>query len=118
MRSKWIWASAALIASTMSAQAGFFTGNDLYDFCTSSPPFARGYIMGVTDLNDLNIGVRDQSGQVVVPQKFICIPSGAIAQQATDIACKYLADHPEGRQLSAPIRIIDALVAAWPCAQK
>ncbi|WP_369333055.1 Rap1a/Tai family immunity protein [Mesorhizobium carmichaelinearum] len=55
------------------------------------------------------MGVIDQAtGQPVVPKKFICIPDGVVAQQATDIACKYLEDHPETRQSPAPILVYQA----------
>ncbi|QKD03497.1 hypothetical protein EB235_20010 [Mesorhizobium loti R88b] len=108
-----------LVASTISAQAGFFTGNELHNLCTSSPGFAQGYVIGVADLTDLNVGVIDQAtGKPVVPNKFICIPEGVVAQQVTDIACKYLEDHPENRQSPAPILVYQALLAAWRCPQQ
>lgn len=112
----WPLTGALLMCTSVSAQAGFFTGNEIYDFCTTSPPFARGYILGVTDMNDINFGVIDLStGKPVVPERFICIPSGAVAQQAMDIACRYLGDHPERRQMAAPILIYEALLEAWRC---
>ncbi|BCH10438.1 hypothetical protein MesoLj131c_46960 [Mesorhizobium sp. 131-3-5] len=105
-------------ASTISAEAGFFSGNELHDLCASSPGFAQGYVLGVADLVDLNVGVLDQvTGQPVIPKKFICIPGGVVAQQAADIACKYLSDHPENRQSAAPILVYQALLEAWRCAQ-
>jgi hypothetical protein len=111
--------AALLVCTSVSARAGFFTGNEIYDFCTASPPFARGYILGVADLNDVNFGIIDPStGKPVVPERYICIPSGAVAQQAMDIARKYLGDHPESRQQSAPKLIYQALLEAWRCAGK
>lgn len=71
---KWRWAVFPLMCSTITAQANFFSGNDLHDFCTGSPLFARGYIMGVADLNDLNLGGVDLSGQTFLQRKFICVP--------------------------------------------
>ncbi|MFK0690391.1 hypothetical protein ACFX5Q_19615 [Mesorhizobium sp. IMUNJ 23033] len=82
---KWRWAVFPLMCSTITAQANFFSGNDLHDFCTGSPLFARGYIMGVADLNDLNLGGVDLSGQTFLQRKFICVPQGVTGQQAGDV---------------------------------
>lgn len=117
MRRRSRWAAALLMCSTITAQANFLSGNDLHDFCTGSVPFARGYIMGVADLNDLNLGGVDLSGQTFVQRQFICVPQGVTGQQAGDVVCKYLVDHPEERQNPAALLVYKALLAAWRCPQ-
>ncbi|MGX5846913.1 Rap1a/Tai family immunity protein [Mesorhizobium sp. PL10] len=112
-------AAAALLLSTFwtgTANANFFSGNQLHDFCTSSPAYARGYILGAVDMNGINLGVIDQAtGQSVIGKKFICIPTGAMDSQVGDLACRYLAAHPEDRQLPAPILIYRSLLEVWKC---
>jgi len=110
-----LWIAVALHASTLTAYASFFDGNGLHNLCKTSRAFANGYITGATDFNDMNMAAIGEDGKVVVPKKFICIPPGTIVEQVTDVACKYLLDHPEERQLPAPVLVYKALLQAWQC---
>ncbi|PTE11528.1 Rap1a/Tai family immunity protein [Mesorhizobium helmanticense] len=118
MRAKSVTASALLMLSTLSAQAGFFTGNELHGFCTGQGSFALAYIMGAADTINIDIlGIDKKTGQKFEQQRFICVPPGATGGQVRDVACKYLSDHPEDRQLPATWLVYRALLIAWPCAQ-
>lgn len=98
-----------------SANATFFTGNKLHELCQSSPLVAAGYVMGITDFNGVNLNAIDQNGNSVQSKQFICIARDVSGQQATDVVCKYLADHPKDRNSPAPILVYSALLDAWPC---
>jgi len=45
----------------------------------------------------------------------ICMPRDVTVGQTADVACKYLADNPQGRHLLAASLFITALEAAFPC---
>ena len=45
----------------------------------------------------------------------ICAPSGLITDQVGAVACKYIAEHPESRQMVAVESILEAAAEAWPC---
>lgn len=102
---------------TSSANATFYTGNRLHELCQSSPSLAAGYAMGIIDFNGLNLNAIDENGNSVRSKQFICIPSDVSGQQAKDVVCKYLADHPKDRNLPAPILVYSALLEAWRCPQ-
>jgi hypothetical protein len=120
-----ILASVMLLAAT-SAQAGFYTGNELHELCQGNREAVSGYVAGVIDKSTYDLSVLsmlDQapSGDVVTFARkyrmggFICYPDGMILRQARDVVCKYLADHPEHRQKTAEGLVQAALYDAWPC---
>jgi Ssp1 endopeptidase immunity protein Rap1a len=110
MRLRALVVAAGLLwpACTFSqAQAGFQTGNDLYEKCISPPKtiesaYCIGYVSGVADT--LTNGT--------------CIPQTATVGQASDIVVKYLREHPEYRHVPASILAAWALLDAFPCKEQ
>ena len=45
----------------------------------------------------------------------ICLPPGVAINRVGDIACKYLADHPEERHHTASGVVLKAIFHAFPC---
>ena len=103
-----------LATRTVSAQEGafFLTGNNLLEACTSTKSsagnFCAGYVAGVSD------AVRWVAFDTNSAQSF-CSGRGVNSTQVQDIVIKYLKEHPEVRQYSAPSMIYPALIAAFPC---
>jgi Rap1a immunity proteins len=104
----------ALLALLPSAlQAGFDTGNRLYEDCASENYFNRGYCGGyVTGIVD-TIEAMQRSG--LLPKDALCIPEGATKGQLADTVQKYLADNPLRRHLDAGSLVPEALKHGFPC---
>lgn len=88
-------------------------GSDIYDFCRNddnrySSGMCLGFIEGVSDTT--------QALQIEDNACYFLFPAGPVrADQLVDIVRRYLADHPEKRQLNAATLVINALQTAWPC---
>lgn len=114
----------AVSAVASKACAGYFQdGNALNDLCTNGSAGARmllrGYAIAIADDQAGGIAiVDDATGASVMPRQFICLPLGVSSRQVEDVACNYLAAHPENRQMQGPAILFNALVAAWPCPRK
>ena len=95
-----------------TADAGFYTGNILYDFMTSQVVGERGaaiaYVAGVADADELTVTTR----RIAPP---FCIPKGVTGSQATDVVKKYLEVHPEQRHYPAAGLVVVAFAEAFPC---
>ncbi|MGG7581737.1 Rap1a/Tai family immunity protein [Rhizobium sp. Nf11,1] len=116
----------SLFAMAGTAQAGFYTGNDLHELCKADQPAVLGYVAGVIDKSGYDLQVLEAldnapAGDIPTFSRkyrmggFICYPDGMVLRQARDIFCKYLADHPESRQKGAEGLVQAALYDAWPC---
>ncbi|ARQ13118.1 hypothetical protein NXC12_PD00005 (plasmid) [Rhizobium etli] len=116
----------SVLAFASSAQAGFYTGNDLQKFCQQSPDGIAGYIAGFIDKQTYDSDVfnthikrtpQDAAAYVAALRigSNICYPGPIILQQPRDIVCRYLNNHPENRQWSAEETVRTALMEAWPC---
>lgn len=96
-------AAMALVASA-SAQAEFYSGNNIYEFITSDKSTERalalGFIAGVVDVYQ---DVR------------ICTPPAATLGQMHDITRNYLSANPQIRHKTAESLILEVLSAAYPC---
>lgn len=102
---KRILTAAALLAA-ISAQASFFTGNDLLDLLGGTEAkrgLAIGYIMGSFDVGD----------QVVH-----CVPPGVKPMQLVDIIKKFLIEHPEHRHIPGDAAITGIIAGTFPCVTK
>lgn len=97
----------------LHAEAGYDTGNRLFEDCNSENYFNRGYcggyIVGIVD----TIEAMQASG--LLPKKALCIPEGATKGQIADVVRQHLADHPERRHLDSGSLVPEALNAAFPC---
>jgi hypothetical protein len=47
--------------------------------------------------------------------KLVCLPDGVTYEQAVDIFCKFLEEHPEQRSKNSAILIVSSLARAFPC---
>jgi hypothetical protein len=98
-------------ASAQQTTFYFVTGETLYAQCLNSKDLlASAYIAGVSDAHD---GLRTGSTR---PPKFCTSPSTSI-DQAVDVVCKYLAEHPERRHFTGASLIFSALRESFPCSR-
>ena len=88
-----------------SAHAEFWDGNRLFEKLTSSSYYEQGLGMGYV------MGVTDTTMDVLH-----CAPSNATAGQVQDMVVAHLRRFPERRTRTADAIIVEALKAAWPCA--
>lgn len=91
-----------------------YSGNHMYGHCgagKSNPVvsnFTVAYVSGV--LNTL----QSMQGSPNFP-KLACFPQGVTFEQARDIFCKYLDEHPEQRNRNSAVLALAAFVQAFPC---
>ncbi|MGH6956672.1 MAG: Rap1a/Tai family immunity protein [Caulobacteraceae bacterium] len=109
----------AALAAGAPAPAGdleFFTGQMLYQRCSSKPAdsdYAErqarcfGYVIGVSD--------AEQAAQGAGGRERVCLPSTAAAPQLQGTVERYLEEHPDKRPLAAQDLVIEALAAQYPC---
>jgi Rap1a immunity proteins len=97
----------ALTLLTTPATAKGLDGNTLHEMCTTSNlrPNVVFYAGGLVQ------------GAVLAEQKFFCIPIGVNMQQMGDAACKFVAENPEARHLSAGTVVVRSFSLAWPCSE-
>jgi hypothetical protein len=129
--------SAIVLASfANSTHAGFFSGNDLYQYCSTRRATIEGFVAGVFDasendnqaLNDyllenfVIITNLDQSatntialGKAQNRIKSYCEPKGITLGQVSDVYCQFLAAKPAMRHMSAAYLFRQSLTEAWPC---
>jgi hypothetical protein len=97
---------AAALAAT-SANAEFYTGNDLLSKIDASNTFDNmlglGYVMGVFDTAR---GVEH------------CPPDNITAGQVRDMVRQHLVNSPSIRNITADLQVRYVLKTAWPCAKK
>lgn len=100
-------AAFTLAFVSFSAQADFFTGNDLYRRLSSDSPIERmvglGYVIGVYD-----VGTSVNH----------CPPSNITTGQIFDMAHGFLRDKPVIRDKPAEMIVNVLLSAAWPCPKR
>ena len=94
------------------AYASFQNGNTFYQECQPSSDYINsaicmGYVEGVTDTFIVLTAVQKK--------KIVCMSSDVSARQSFDIVLKYLADHPETRNMEAEVIVMMALKNAFPC---
>ncbi|WP_395393928.1 Rap1a/Tai family immunity protein [Novosphingobium sp. BL-8A] len=105
--------SAALVP--IAADAGFYTGNDLYEICSVQKGEKEylersyeciAYITGAVDaFNTTREAAKLKS----------CIPAGVTISQLKDVTVSYLRDNPETRNNSASSLVLAATRKAWAC---
>jgi hypothetical protein len=104
---------ALLLIGCLPAQAGFDTGNRLYEDCRSPNYFNRGYCGGyVTGIIDT---IESLQSRGVLPADALCIPEASTKGQLVDVVLKYLEQHPERRHLESGALVPEALNLAFPC---
>lgn len=99
--------AALLLLTTPGQAAGYFTGNALYEVCTSEAAvdhaFCSGYALGVFEkmMTDFKVPV--------------CPPSKFYADQFRDVVVKYLKDNPAERDGAADPLVTQAFLVSWTC---
>jgi hypothetical protein len=96
-----------LLSVSVSANAGFISGNELYKRLTGESvvgqSYALGYIIGVADAYD--------GGSH-------CIPDGVNAGQIRDVVKNFMDATPEVRHRPADLIVYAILKNTWACAEK
>jgi len=107
----------ATSATNASAEARFESGNDLYSLCINVDSRAAasddfvclGYVSAIADAmvanNNEIAGFR------------ACLRDGLTLRQLSDVVEKWLQNHPEKRDFSAPGLVAHAFAEAFPCSQ-
>ena len=105
MREFILLAAAALSLAPATANAGWKTGNNLYESCKSERP------LQYADCTSFSMGIIDASELL---GKTLHIPADITAGQLHDIVFKYLENHPENRHWPASILVWNAIREAYP----
>lgn len=92
-----------------NSQGFYFDGQALFDACKSNMSLASGYVAGVFDRSSI-AAIYTDAAEVQV-----CSPASSKTPQLTDVACKYLGEHPAERHYSAAFIVAKALQEAFPC---
>jgi Ssp1 endopeptidase immunity protein Rap1a len=108
---------AILVAGTLSclvsgaAEAYFFDGNKLSDWCGSWKSSAAGYL----SVKSAQCGAYITGVLDTLDDRGFCLPKEAVAAQTIDVVILYLRDHPERLHLPASGLVVDALKEKFPC---
>lgn len=110
--------TAALAFPSVPAQAAFYSGNELFDICTteraSSAYFEKtyecvAYIAGAVDsINDARAANKLKK----------CIPGKVTISQLKDVSVKFLRENPADRDKPASVLVLAATRKAWPCSKR
>jgi hypothetical protein len=101
-----------------TANAGFYTGNELYEVCTAdrdSKSYVEktyecvAYVTGAVDAFNTTREVNGLKS---------CIPAGVTVGQLKDVTVDFLRDKPANRNGSASALVFAATRKAWPCSKK
>lgn len=103
----------AAIVPTHTLGDDVYSGNHMYAPCGAKnnpniSNFTVAYVSGV--LNTLQV----VQGTPNFP-RLACFPSGVTFEQARDIFCKYLDEHPEQRNRNSAVLAVAAFAQAFPC---
>lgn len=99
----------------IAAQAGFYSGNELYAVCTTDKDgkdyFEKsyecvGYISGAVDAFNTTREANKLKS---------CIPGDVTINQLRTATVDYLSKNPIDRQQSASSQVFAAIRKAWPC---
>ncbi|SFI64553.1 hypothetical protein SAMN04515648_0948 [Phyllobacterium sp. CL33Tsu] len=101
---------AAMVVATSSAQAGFYTGNEMLEMCeakrgTVDRAICNGFITGVADSMDAIrawLGIKRQ-----------CVPGRVTTGQLVDLLKDYLEKHPAVRHDDAGAIAVLAISEAF-----
>ena len=98
--------TAVLLAASASANATWFTGNDLHKHFSGGDyqqGFALGLVVGVASTWDGDL---------------FCIPKGVTPGQMQDVVRQFISAKPQDRHEGAEIIIAAALMNAYRCEKK
>jgi hypothetical protein len=107
-------AIGSFLCSGEAFSEDIFNGNRMHSVCTTGKTnpavksHAAAYVSGT--LNTLQLVQSSKNFP-----KLVCLPDGVTYEQAVDIFCKYLEEHPEQRSKNSAILIVASLALAFPC---
>lgn len=94
------------------AQAAYYTGKKLMEWCQTEASIeqgmCRGYIAGVSEANHI-------FPDVTVAQKMWCVPGLVALSELRLITLKYMETHPGDLHMAASALVAGALLEAFPC---
>lgn len=101
---------ALLLVVAGSARARFYSGDELYGWCTTTSQYALcyRYLEEVIDTNEAL-----EEGTPV--ENRVCMPNGVGREQLRRIVVKKLTDNVDVRQRPAAGLVWRALLDVWPC---
>ena len=73
------------------------------------PGVCSGYIMAAIDLEE------DLTSRGVIDKPLYCMPENVPISRVTAVVSGYLKTHPDRRDVSAAMLVVDALGAEFPC---
>jgi hypothetical protein len=94
-----------------AAEAYFFDGNKLSDWCKSWRSSATGYL----NVKSAQCGAYITGVLDTLHDRTFCLPQQVAAAHAIDVVIRYLQDHPEKYHLPASGLVVDALTEKFPC---
>lgn len=98
--------AATMLAVSAPAQASFYDGNQVHEWCSADGPeigLCSGYVAGVADTAAL------------FDDKPFCAHTGVEVRQMRDVVVNYLDQFPEKRHYPAQALVLVALSEAFPC---
>jgi hypothetical protein len=99
----------------VAADAGFYSGNELYDVCTAEKG-DKGYVESAYQCLAYITGAVDAFNTTREAAKLkSCIPPDVTISQLKDVTVAYLRDNPETRNASASSQVYAATRKAWAC---
>jgi len=132
------WTALVMLTLTSPAHAGFSSGNDVYQFCSTRRAAVEGFVAGAFDSTEIdNDAINDYliASFKIIPDpdlsaktfialekshdqvKHYCEPRGITLIQTTDIFCQFLNAKPAMRHMPAAYLLKQSLAEAWPCPQ-
>lgn len=100
-----------VLVKAENVQLQFFSGNDIYPMCQTSPGFVMGYVTGAIDYAHVASSATGNSSIRV------CLPRAVDNFQARDVFCKYLADNPATRHFNSSALLFNAMRETYPCTE-
>jgi hypothetical protein len=111
----WHVAFGLVLCASEPASAGFVSGNDLWEECSSSGredtdymnrAECRGYVKGIADVI---------FNETMVNGYIACVSAGVNVGQLVDIVTIFLRERPAIRHYAASGLVANALSEAFPC---
>lgn len=99
-----------LLVMAGTARAGFYSGNDLYGWCTTKSRYAACYHY-IEEIIDANEAVEEGG----TADNRVCIPDGVGVEKLRQIVVKKLTEDADVRQEPAAGVVWLALLNVWPC---
>jgi hypothetical protein len=99
-----------LLVVAGSAQARFYSGDELYGWCTTKSQYAACYRY-LEEVINTNQALEEGTSV----ENRVCIPDGVGREQLRGIVVKKLTDDVDVRQRPAAGLVWRALLDVWPC---